>query len=129
MASHLGKNGTLYVGAVPIAEVVDISVEETISTVDDSNLGSVATSVRPDKTSWSGSANCHYDPTDTAGQGALSVGSTVTLNYYPIGNTAGLAYKTGVALVTGLSWSNASGSTVPVAITFTGVGALTDGVA
>jgi len=129
MASHLGKNGTMYVGSVPIAEIVDISVEETVSTVDDTNLGSVATSVKADKTSWSGSANCHYDPSDTAGQGALSVGATVTINYYPAGNTAGFAYKTGSALVTGLSWSNASGSTVPVAITLTGVGALTDAVA
>jgi len=127
--TSLGRDGTMFIGTAPIAEIVDISVEETVSTVDDGNLADIATSVKADKLSWSASANCHYDPTDVAGQGALTVGATVVVNYYIIGNTVGTAYKTGSALVTGLSWSNASGSTVPVAITLTGVGALTDAVA
>ena len=37
------------------------------------------------------------------GQGALAVGSEVTLNLYPEGDTSGDTYYTGTAIVTGVS--------------------------
>ena len=44
-----------------------------------------------------------WDETDTTGQEALDVGSSVTLNLYPEGADSGDAYYTGTAIVTGAS--------------------------
>jgi len=76
--------------------------------------------------SWSGSIEAFWDETDSDGQGALTVGSTVTLNLYPEGNASGDAYFTGDAIITSKSVSGAFDGIVEASFSFTGTGALTE---
>jgi predicted secreted protein len=76
-------------------------------------------------TSFSGSLDVFWDETDTSGQGALTIGSEVTLNVYPEGDTTGDTYYTGSAIVTGVSRSASFDGLVEASISVQGTGALT----
>ena len=67
-----------------------------------------------------------WDETDSSGQGALSIGSEVTLNVYPEGDTTGDTYYTGSAIVTGVSRTGAFDGLVEASISVQGNGALTE---
>jgi predicted secreted protein len=76
-------------------------------------------------TSFSGSLDVFWDETDTSGQGALTIGSEVTLNVYPEGDTSGDTYYTGTAIVTGVSRSASFDGLVEASVSVQGTGALT----
>lgn len=127
MATHKGSEGTVKVGANTIAELLSWSYEETAETVEDTALGDTAKTFLSGTTSWSGSAECHFDETDANGQEALTAGASVTLNLYPEGATTGDQYYTGTALVTSVSVSvGGNDETVKRSFSFQGTGALTE---
>lgn len=127
MATHKGSEGTVKVGANAIAELLSWSVEETAETIEDTSLGDTAKTFMAGTTSWSGSAECMWDETDTNGQGALTIGASVTLNLYPEGDTTGDTYYTGTALVTSISRSvGGNDETIKASFSFQGTGALTE---
>jgi hypothetical protein len=59
------------------------------------------------------------------GQGALTIGASVTLNVYPEGDASGDTYYTGTAIVTGVTRSSSFDGLVEASITVQGSGALT----
>lgn len=101
MATHVGTSGTVKVGSDAIAEVVGFTLNETNDTVEDTSLTDTAKSYLVLRKDATATIECHWDETDTNGQEALDVGSSVTLNLYPEGADAGDAYYTGTALITG----------------------------
>ena len=103
MATHVGTSGVVKVGTNAVAEVVGFNLDETNDTVEDTSLTDTAKSYLVLRKDATGTIECHWDETDTNGQEALDVGSSVTLNLYPEGADAGDAYYTGTALVTGAS--------------------------
>lgn len=103
MATHVGTSGVVKVGANTVAEVVGFNLDETNDTVEDTSLTDTAKSYLVLRKDATGTIECHWDETDTTGQEALDVGSSVTLNLYPEGADTGDAYYTGTALVTGAS--------------------------
>ena len=103
MATHVGTSGVVKVGTNAVAEVVGFNLDETNDTVEDTTLTDTAKSYLVLRKDATGTIECHWDETDTTGQEALDVGSSVTLNLYPEGADAGDAYYTGTALVTGAS--------------------------
>ena len=103
MATHVGTSGVVKVGANTVAEVVGFNLDETNDTVEDTTLTDTAKSYLVLRKDATGTIECHWDETDTTGQEALDVGSSVTLNLYPEGADSGDAYYTGTALVTGAS--------------------------
>ena len=125
MATHTGSEGTVKVGANTIAEIRSFSIDETGDTLEDTTMGDTARTYKSSLTSFSGSVDVFYDETDTTGQGALTVGSEITINAYPEGDTAGDTYKTGSAIVTGVSLTSSFDGMVESSITFQGNGALT----
>ena len=125
MATHTGSEGTVKVGANTIAEIRSFSIDETGDTLEDTTMGDTARTYKSSLTSFSGSVDVFYDETDTAGQGALTVGAEITINAYPEGDTAGDTYKTGLAIVTGVSLTSSFDGMVESSITFQGNGALT----
>lgn len=125
MATHTGSEGTVKVGANTIAEIRSFSIDETGDTLEDTTMGDTARTYKSSLTSFSGSVDVFYDETDTTGQGALTVGAEITINAYPEGDTAGDTYKTGSAIVTGVSLSSSFDGMVESSITFQGSGALT----
>ena len=103
MATHVGTSGVVKIGSDTIAEVIGFNLDETNDTVEDTSLTDTAKSYLVLRKDAKGTIECHWDETDSSGQEALDVGSSVTLNLYPEGADAGDAYYTGTALVTGAS--------------------------
>lgn len=125
MATHTGSEGTVKVGANTVAEIRSFSIDETGDTLEDTTMGDTARTYKSSLTSFSGSVDVFYDETDTTGQGALTVGAEITINAYPEGDAAGDTYKSGSAIVTGVSLSSSFDGMVESSITFQGNGALT----
>lgn len=126
MANHKGSEGTVKVGSNAVAEIRSFSIEETADTLEDTSMGDSARTYLASLTSWSGSVDVFWDETDTNGQGALDVGSSVTLNLYPEGDTAADTYYTGTAIVTGKSVSSSFDGMVEASFSVQGTGALTE---
>lgn len=127
MATHTGSEGTVKVGANAIAEIRSYSVEQTGDTVEDTTMGDSWRTHKTTLKSWTGSVDVYWDEADTTGQGALTVGSSVTMNFYPEGATAGTSetYLTGTAIVTGVTVTASFDGMVESTLTVQGVGALT----
>ena len=125
MATHLGKEGTVQVGSNSIAEIRGFSIDETIDTVEDTSMGDSSKTYLASIKDFSGSVDVLYDETDTNGQTALSVGSSVTLNFAPEGTSSGDVKLTGTAIVTGKSITSSFDGLVESTITVQGTGGLT----
>ena len=103
MATRVGTSGVVKVGANAVAEVTGFTIDKTNDTVEDTSLTDTAKSYKALRSDATGTVECHWDETDTTGQGALTVGAEVTLNLYPEGADSGDTYYTGTAIVTGVS--------------------------
>ena len=126
MATHKGSEGTVKVGSNAVAEIRSYSIEESADTLEDTSMGDSARTYKPSLTNFSGSLDVFWDETDTSGQGALSIGSEVTLNVYPEGDASGDTYYSGSAIVTGVSRTGAFDGLVEASISVQGNGALTE---
>lgn len=125
MATHTGSEGTVKVGANAVAEIRSYSIEETSDTVEDTSMGDTYRTHKTTLKSFSGSVDVFWDETDTTGQGALSVGSEVTINFYPEGSDSGDTYYSGSAIVTSKSITGSFDGMVESSIAIQGTGALT----
>ena len=125
MATHLGKEGTVQVGSNSIAEIRSFSIDETVDTVEDTSMGDASKTYLASIKDFSGSVDVLYDETDTNGQVALAVGSTVTLNFAPEGAATGDVKLTGNAIVTSKSISSSFDGLVEASITVQGTNGLT----
>lgn len=124
MASHIGRDGVVKVGANTVAEVKSFSIEETADTVETTKMTDTARTHKVTLTSFSGSLDCFWDETDTTGQGALTIGASVSLALYPEGDSVGDTYYSGTALVTGVSRTASFDGMVEASISVQGTGAL-----
>ena len=127
MATHLGKEGTVQVGSNSIAEIRGFSIDETIDTVEDTSMGDSSKTYLASIKDFSGSVDVLYDETDTNGQTALAIGSSVTLNFAPEGTASGDVKLTGTAIVTGKSVTSSFDGLVESTISVQGTGGLTTG--
>jgi predicted secreted protein len=125
MSVTKGSSGLIKVGSSTVAEVKSYSIDETADTIESTSMGDSAKTFESSLTSFSGSVECHYDDADTTGQVAMSIGSTITLNLYPEGDTAGDTYYSGSAVITGKTVSGSHDGLVEASISFQGSGALT----
>ena len=125
MATHLGKEGTVQVGSNAIAEIRGFSIDETIDVVEDTSMGDSSKTYLASIKDFSGTVDVLYDETDTNGQTALSLGSSVTLNFAPEGTSSGDVKLTGTAIVTGKSVTSSFDGLVESTITVQGTGGLT----
>lgn len=125
MATHKGSEGTVHVGTNAIAEIKSYALEESADTIEDTTMGDAARTYTPSLTTFSGSIDVFWDETDTNGQVALAVGSTVTLKWYPEGTTSGDTFYSGTALVTGKNISASFDGMVEASISVQGTGAIT----
>ena len=125
MATHLGKEGTVQVGSNAIAEIRGFSIDETIDVVEDTSMGDSSKTYLASIKDFSVTVDVLYDETDTNGQTALSLGSSVTLNFAPEGTSSGDVKLTGTAIVTGKSITSSFDGLVESTITVQGTGGLT----
>lgn len=134
MATHVGKEGSVFVDSNQVAEINGWEVTATGEPVEDSELKDEWRTYKSGSDivkEWSGTLEMHYDETDTDGQGALTagvVGAEVTLNLYPEGDGSpqtGDQYFTGTAIITEHGASVAKGEIIARPISFQGTGPLT----
>jgi predicted secreted protein len=123
MAIHKGSEGTVHVGTDAVAEIKSYSVEETSDTVETTSMGDSARTHLASLTSFSGSLDVLWDEEDTA-QIALTVGTSVTIKFYPEGTATSAKYYEGTAIVTGVSRSASFDGLVEASISVQGTGAL-----
>lgn len=124
MATHAGSEGTVKVGANDVAEIRSFSIEQSADTLEDTTMGDSARTYLPSLTTFTGSLDVLWDETDSTGQGALLIGSSVTLNLYPEGDTSGDTYLSGSAIVTGRTINSSYDGLVEMSISVQGSGAL-----
>lgn len=129
MANHTGSEGTVKVGTATIAEIRSFSIDETSDTAEDTSMGDSYRTYKTTLKAWSGSVDVFWDELDTTGQGALSVGSEVTMKFYPEGATAGDLYLTGTAIVTSKTVNASFDGMVESSIKVQGTGALSGATA
>jgi hypothetical protein len=67
-----------------------------------------------------------WDETDTNGQLALVVGTTITFSIYPEGETSGDTYYTGSGIITGRTISTSVGEMISASFSVQGTGDLTE---
>lgn len=123
MANHTGSEGHLAIGANTIAELKSWSLSVSASTIDDTELSDSWMTKKAGLNSWSGGCEAYWDETDTNGQEALTIGTSVTGNFHPEGAT-GTLYS-GTMLVTSIERSASVDGMVEVAFSFEGTGTLT----
>lgn len=124
MSTFHGKDGVVKVGANAVAEIKNWSVEETADLAEDTAMGDTARTFKPGLTSWSAQIECQWDDTDTTGQEALLINTSVTLNLQPEGDTAGDYLMTGSAIVTNRGNAIAFDGIVTQTFQLQGTGAL-----
>lgn len=128
MATHVGKEGLVKIGINTVAELNGWEMNEEVEEVEDTELSDEWRTFKSDTDlvkTWSGSITCMWDETDTMGQGAMTIGASVTLNLYPMGDGAGATFFTGTAIITGKGQSIAKGAITEQSFDFKGTGALT----
>jgi hypothetical protein len=125
MATRVGKDGAVKIGANAVAEIRDWSVEQTSEVVNDTVMGDAWMSNKATQKSWTASFNAYWDDTDTNGQLALDVGTEVTLNLYSE-DTSGAVYWSGTAIISSVSQSASFDGLVEASFSATGNGALTE---
>ena len=125
MATHIGNNGSVTIGANTVAEVVSWSLTENANTADDTVIGDTAMSHIGGLVSWSGSVNCYWDETDSTGQEAMTAGASVVIHLLPDGSTTGDIDFNGTATIVSIERSIANDSIVTANFSFTGNGVLT----
>ena len=128
MAQIVGKNGVIKSGSTAIGEIRSFSIDETCDTSETTSMGDSARTFSATLTSFSGSIDAYLDFADS-GQDTLTLGSQLTANFFPDGDTSGNVKLTGSIIVTGVSKSEAMDGIAEVSFSFQGSGALTEGTA
>lgn len=126
MAVHTGSEGTVKVGSNAVAELKSYTIEETGDVIETTALGDTSRTYVAGLKTFTGTIDVYWDETDSSGQGALTVGSQITINFYPEGDGAGDTYYTGTAIVTGRSVTGTTDGTVDRSFTIQGTGALSE---
>jgi len=126
MANHTSSSGIVTIGGNTVAEVSSYTIDESVATIDDSEMTDSSETHKPDITSWSGSMECFWDEADTTGQGAMTIGASVSVVFLPEGNTSGDVSRSGTATIESKSMALSKGSMITQSFTLKGNGALTD---
>ncbi|HAM59595.1 MAG TPA: hypothetical protein DCQ64_30970 [Candidatus Rokubacteria bacterium] len=125
MATYHGNDGVVMNGSVAIAELLNFEHTNTVDTVDDSSAGDTARTRKAGKKDGSGSIDCHFDPTNTTGQGTLVEGASVTLNMYPSGNQTGEGKLSGTVIIKSVSYKQDQDQIVGATFSYEGYCPLT----
>ena len=128
MATYKGNGGTVQVGSNAIANLRSWSLEASAATAETTTMGSLVATHVPTITSWTGSCDVFWDPTDTDGQVALAPGNVVTITFTP-DDTAGASdvEYSGSVIVIGHSRTASHDGNVEASLSFQGTGVLATG--
>ena len=123
MATKLGREGLIKLSSTTIGELRNYALTHSSDTVEDSVLGDTYRTRLASMKSFSVSGDLYWDEGD-AGQLLITIGSSVTLNLYPEGASAGDVYYSGAAIVTQFNVSASFDGIIEGQISFEGNGQL-----
>lgn len=126
MARHSGREGKIKIGANTVAAVRSWNIVATMPTDDTTAMVDGWQSHVVGIPGWTGSAEVLFDPDDTTGQGAATVGASLGLALYSEGDSAGKTYFEGTATVTERRVAAAYQGAVTLSLSFLGNGELTE---
>lgn len=125
MATYTAASGVIKVGANAVAEITGYSIEYTADVVEDTIIGDSARTYLPTLKQFTASVDAFWDPSDTNGQVALVVGTSVTFAIFPEGDDSGDVYYTGTGIITGRTISSSVGEMITANFSIQGSGDLT----
>ena len=102
MGTTHGKGGIVKVGANAVLEVVSFELSEVAATADDSSMGDAADTHQVGRVGWTSKIAVHWDPDDSTGQEAMTIGASVALGQFPEGDTSGDRQGAGTGSVVGV---------------------------
>lgn len=123
MANHLGREGTVRISSTTIGELRNYALAHSADVVEDTILGDTYRTRKMTLRTWSVNGDLYWDE-ENAGQIALTVGSSVTVNLYPEGAASTAVYYSGGGIVTKFDISAAFDGMVEGSITIEGNGVL-----
>ena len=124
MAVKKGRDGTVKIGSDDVLQLQSWSFEETTATIDYDSMGSTWVSRKADIKDATGDIVYLLDDTASGNaQASLTNGAEVTLELYSQGEGSGATYRTGPAIITGISEPVEKGGIVTVTATWAANGA------
>lgn len=99
MTTYTGDSGIVRIGTNTVAEVVSFTINENADRIEDTALGDSNRTYKAGLEEVSGTIECHWDPSDTNGQGAMTSGAEVSLTLWPQGSGSGNAEWTVTATI------------------------------
>lgn len=129
MAVYRGCFGKVLVGGTPsvVAEVRNYTLNENAEVLDASSIGDCTKSKNVGAVEWDGTVNCWWDDTDTNGQVAMTVGTSIAIEVGPEGNTTGDFKYSGTGIIQSVEVLGGVDGLVERNISFVGTGSLTKG--
>ena len=122
-----GRKGIVKIAANTVAEVQNWTYDEEAELTPYDSIGdTVEAYLGSGLKKGAGTITVLMDPTDTTGQGAMTLGASVVLHLTTGGGTTGETEFTGTALIASRGVSNDKAE--PTARTFNFVGVLVEGV-
>lgn len=125
MAVFHGKNGKVKLSSNTVLSVTKITVNEQVETADSTAMGDTAQTHESGIPGWSATVEAVRDSADTTGQEALTIGASVSIDFFQEGDASGKKYRSGTATVTGLEFDSEFTDNGRVSIELQGDGALT----
>lgn len=128
MAFLKGNDGVCKVGTTTadqsVLHIQNWNIDEQADIVSGWGMGDTYSTKFTTIINWSGSLEVYIDPTD-AGAALLTIGTVIQLELYPGGETTGLPYFSGEAIVSGTPRSGSKDNIPTVTFNFEGRGPLT----
>lgn len=124
MACYVGKDGIVTIDSDAVGEITNFSIEETAEVLECTSMGDTYREYKVSFKNWTASIDTRWDP-DDSGQVNAVVGATVTVAFYPEGNTAADTKITGSAIIIGVTETAAFDGLVERSLSLQGTGALT----
>jgi hypothetical protein len=126
MARFKGKNGAITSGASDLGEIESFTIDITAAELPSSVMGTDWAVTDVGLKTASGSISVLHDRAD-AGQATLTVGSVVTLTFFPEGETTGLTTISGSFVITSRSINSSATDIVKASYNFANNDAVTEG--
>lgn len=127
MAISTGKDGDILVGGNSVASIESWTINESAPVARSVPMQASYANKEAGVPEWAGQCTVAFDPADSSGQGAMTVGASLSGAFRPVNGTSGSPEWTGTIIVTGIDTNASPTEFNRQTISFEGNGALTKG--
>jgi hypothetical protein len=127
MARTTGKDGEVLWGANQVGSIESWSIDESIPIASAAAMGDTYSTKDAGIAEWSGQMTFFADPADTTGQGAITIGASLSGVFREVDDTSGSPEWTGTVIIESINTSVTQNDFTKRTVNFQGSGALTKG--